>query len=45
MCKQKPEPNLIKLAEDHALGKIMGDVDEDEGEEAGEDSGGDEDQE
>jgi hypothetical protein len=27
-CKQTPEPNLIKLAEDHALGKILGDVED-----------------
>jgi hypothetical protein len=35
VCKQAPEPNLIKLAEDHALGKILGDVED--GEEAGND--------
>eukprot|EP01032_Pedospumella_encystans_P021250 gene21250-24114_t len=28
VCQQKPEPNLLKLAEDHALGIILGDVDE-----------------
>lgn len=31
VCEQKPEPNLIKLAEDHALGIILGDVDEESG--------------
>jgi hypothetical protein len=30
VCKQKPEPNLIKLAEDHALGKVLGDIDDNE---------------
>ena len=36
-CKQKPEPNLVKLAEDHALGRILGDI-----EDAAEGSGDDE---
>ena len=26
VCEQEPEPNLLKLAEDHALGKILGDT-------------------
>ena len=37
VCGQTPEPNLVKLAEDHALGKILGDV-----EDAPEDSGDEE---
>lgn len=28
VCQQAPEPNLLKLAEDHALGIILGDVEE-----------------
>lgn len=31
VCKQTPEPNLLRLAEDHALGKILGDTEEAEG--------------
>jgi hypothetical protein len=41
VCKQKPEPNLIKLAEDHALGKVLGDLDDNEDAE----SSGDDDKE
>lgn len=40
VCKQTPEPNLLRLAEDHALGKILGDVQSD-----AEGSGDDDDEE
>lgn len=36
VCQQKPEPNLLKLAEDHALGVIMGDVEDAESDGEGE---------
>ena len=33
VCQQQPEPNLLKLAEDYALGKILGDTEEGDDEE------------
>jgi superfamily II DNA/RNA helicase len=46
VCGQRPEPNLIKLAEDHALGKILGNESDDEaGGASGEESGNDDEEE